>query len=204
MKTAIRGVDYTGVAVAFICHDSVGRVAAHKRGPACRDEVGTWDTGSGSLEFGESPHEAVLREVGQEYGLDTSPDKFSATLVSTHSVVREATPDDARSHWIVFVFGCRVLTPETPVLCPLPEEQDHVVSPLWIYPDNLKSLRCHSQVAPHLQELSDKFYAPSEQALMAAGATAERARWFDIARVEVSDIAPWLDEHLAAQSLRAE
>ena len=64
-----RGVDYIGVNVVFYCHDGKGNILLHKRSQQCRDELGRWDSGAGSMEFGESFADAVTREVFEEYGV---------------------------------------------------------------------------------------------------------------------------------------
>lgn len=64
----IPGIDYTSIAVAFLCHDGQGNFAFHKRGPGARDLQGTWDCGGGKIEFGETPETALWREISEEYG----------------------------------------------------------------------------------------------------------------------------------------
>lgn len=56
------------VCVAFFAHDGEGNFAFHKRGKGARNHVGEWDCGGGSLEWGEDPSVAVLRELKEEYG----------------------------------------------------------------------------------------------------------------------------------------
>jgi len=64
------GVDYTGIAVAFCCHDGKGNFLFHKRSQNCRDEQGAWDCGAGKLNFGEEPLPAIQREIREEYGCE--------------------------------------------------------------------------------------------------------------------------------------
>ena len=88
------GIDYPGVAVAFLCHDGDGRYALNKRSENCRDEHGRWDLGSGSIEFGETVEDALVREVREEYSVDIIHQTFLGvrTLLRTH----QGTP----THWI--------------------------------------------------------------------------------------------------------
>lgn len=65
-----KGLDFTGVAIVFQCHDGKGNFLLGKRTDQCRDEHGRWDPGGGGLRFGEKAEEAVAREVAEEYGTD--------------------------------------------------------------------------------------------------------------------------------------
>lgn len=204
-----RGVDYIGVSVAYLIFNAAGQVAIHKRGPACRDEVGTWDTGSGALEFGENPEDAVRRESSEELGIDSSPEHMDVHQIGVHSVVRESTDADPRSHWrqastrIVFVFVGKLRSAFSRVpLVPPPQEQDHVLSPVWIYPDNVKLLPCHSQVASHM-DMARKHFTAEHLAETSLRALEERARWIDLMLVELPDIATWINDHLARESIAA-
>ena len=148
-KGPAAGIDHTGVCVSFIVLDEDGRVAVHKRGPACRDEQGVWDTGSGQCLFGEDPEKAVLRETTEEYGL-TEP--LRVTHVGTRNVVRDQKKNKTQTvqtHWICLVYAVQVPQKQPP-LVPIPEERSHVLHPMWMFPDNLKLLPCHSQTQTHV------------------------------------------------------
>jgi 8-oxo-dGTP diphosphatase len=64
-----KGIDFIGITVSFYCHDGKGNYVMHKRGPNCRDEHGCWDFGGGGVEFGETLEQALVREIGEEYGV---------------------------------------------------------------------------------------------------------------------------------------
>ncbi|OPC84585.1 RNA pyrophosphohydrolase [Embleya scabrispora] len=89
------------VSCVFVCHDGVGRVLLARRAAAARDEPGTWDTGAGALEWGETFEEAVTREVREEYG--TEP--LSIEPLGARNVLRG---DPIASHWVAVVFAVRV------------------------------------------------------------------------------------------------
>lgn len=97
-----KGVDFIGVTCVFFCHDGKGNLLMHKRSKNCRDEVGRWDTGSGSMEFGETPEEAVTREIEEEYRV--KPKKLQ--LCGVRNVLR--TNGDTKTHWIAFLFVAEV------------------------------------------------------------------------------------------------
>ncbi|MDI5973897.1 NUDIX hydrolase [Streptomyces sp. SL13] len=84
----------------FVCHDGAGRVLLARRGPGARDEPGTWDTGAGALEYGESFEAAVEREVREEYTAAAR----SVELLGVRNVLR----GDPVTHWVAIVFAVRV------------------------------------------------------------------------------------------------
>ncbi|MGA5298777.1 NUDIX domain-containing protein [Nucisporomicrobium flavum] len=86
------------VSCVFVCHDGNGRILLAKRSAAARDEPGTWDTGAGALEFGETFDDAVTREVREEY--TATPQDI--TMLGVRNVVRPG------SHWVALVFAVRV------------------------------------------------------------------------------------------------
>lgn len=97
-----QGIDYIGVAVSFYCHDGEGNYVIHKRSDKCRDEVGCWDFGGGSIEFGETIEEALHREVKEEYGVVPLEVEF----LDYEEAKRNE--NDKISHWISFDFKVRV------------------------------------------------------------------------------------------------
>ncbi|MFG2054532.1 NUDIX domain-containing protein [Micromonospora sp. NPDC048930] len=129
------------VSCVFVCHDGAGRLLLARRGPGARDEPGTWDTGAGALEFGETFESAVAREVREEYG--ASP--LATTLLGVRNVLR----DDPPSHWVAVVFAVRVDPAE--VILGEPDKFDRLG---WFTRDALPS-PAHSQLAPTLALLPD-------------------------------------------------
>lgn len=97
------GIDYTGVSAIFLCHDGQGKFLMGKRGAKARDEQGAWDFGGGGIEFGESPEEAVRRELREEYGCETI---YDLQALQPYSLIRMR--NDQRTHWIGFPFVIQV------------------------------------------------------------------------------------------------
>lgn len=89
------GIDYIGVTTPFYCHDGKGRLLLAQRSTGARDEHGTWDPGSGKLEFGSTIEDNILREVKEEYGCDGIIQKLLPAL----NLLREM--DGHLSHWLV-------------------------------------------------------------------------------------------------------
>lgn len=58
------------LAVRAIIRDEQGRCLLVRRSSACKHYVGTWEWPGGKADPGETPGEAVLREVREETGLE--------------------------------------------------------------------------------------------------------------------------------------
>ena len=97
-----KGVDFIGVTCVFFCHDGRGNLLMHKRSKNCRDEIGRWDTGSGSMEFGETPERAVVREIQEEYSVQPKNLQFCGV----RNVLR--MNGTVQTHWVAFVFVAQV------------------------------------------------------------------------------------------------
>ena len=136
-KDLKRGLDYIGVNCIFYCHDGRGKLLMHKRSQNCRDEQGCWDCGGGAMEFGETPEEAVRREIREEYGVETSDLKFAAV----RNVLREH--NGKPTHWIAFLFVAQV--DPTQVRISDPEKIDELG---WFAFDQLPE-PLHSQIPEH-------------------------------------------------------
>ena len=93
-----KGVDYTGIAVTFMCHDGKGNLLLQKRGQNARDERGAWGPGGGGIEFTETAENAVRREVKEEYNLDA----LEIAFLGYRDVLR--TMDGVSTHWLLLDF----------------------------------------------------------------------------------------------------
>ncbi|MFI5934286.1 NUDIX domain-containing protein [Actinoplanes sp. NPDC051494] len=127
--------DTPRVSCVFVCHDGQGRVLLARRSAGARDEPGTWDSGAGALEFGESFADAVTREVGEEYGATT----LDLRMAGVRNVIRPA------SHWVALVFWVRV--DPAVVVNGEPHKFDELG---WFRPDALPA-PAHSQLAATLE-----------------------------------------------------
>ncbi len=96
------GIDYIGISVAFFCHDGAGNFVFHKRSANCRDQQGTWDSGGGKLEFGETPEQALWREIEEEYGCSG---QITSTL-PPNSFFNEANAQP--THWLILPYIVQV------------------------------------------------------------------------------------------------
>ncbi|MFC8448034.1 NUDIX domain-containing protein [Kitasatospora sp. NPDC057223] len=125
------------VSCVFVCHDGGGRVLLARRGAGARDEPGSWDTGAGALEYGETFESAVAREVREEY---------TAEALAIHTVgVRNILREDPVSHWVAVVFAVEV--DPARVAIGEPHKFDELG---WFTPEALPSPQ-HSQLAATLE-----------------------------------------------------
>jgi len=129
------------VSCVFVCHDGAGRLLLARRGTGARDEPGTWDTGAGALEYGETFEAAVAREVREEYA--TTP--LEVALLGVRNVLR----DDPPSHWVAVVFAVRV-DPATVAI-----GEPHKFDRLGWYTRDALPTPLHSQLPPTLALLPD-------------------------------------------------
>ena len=86
------------VAVAYVIEKD-GSVLVLRRGPLKDHAPGEWETGSGRVEQGETPEDAVRREVSEETGLQVE----IVAPVDTFHFYRGA----AREETIGITFWCR-------------------------------------------------------------------------------------------------
>lgn len=101
-KDLQKGIDYIGVTCVFFCHDGKGNLLMHKRSQNCRDEIGKWDVGGGSLEFGESFEEGVRREVREECCCDI----LDLRYLGAHNILRKHK--GRKTHWIALLFLAKI------------------------------------------------------------------------------------------------
>ena len=130
---------HPSVSCVFVCHDGAGRILLARRASGARDEPGTWDTGAGALEFGETFEAAIAREVYSAQPLDI-------TYLGVRNVIRK----DPSSHWVAVVFAVRV----DPAAVAIGEPQKFDALG-WFTRDNLPK-PMHSQLAPTLALFADR------------------------------------------------
>lgn len=139
-----KGVDFTGIAVAFLCHDGQGNYVMHRRNENCRDEHGCWDFGGGGLKFGESLESCVEREVQEEYGVAVQDVHF----LGHRELFRNQA--ETASHWICFYY--QVLVDREKVVNNEPEKHTEMD---WFRFDNLPQ-PLHSMIPGDIEMYKDK------------------------------------------------
>ena len=125
-KELKKGVDYIGITCVFYCHDGNGKVLMHKRSKNCRDEIGNWDVGGGSLKFGETFEQGVKREIKEEYCCEVLELKF----LGAHNILRKNK--GKKTHWIGLLFLAKIDPKEVKV-----GEPDYMEELGWFSENNL-------------------------------------------------------------------
>ncbi len=134
-----KGLDFTGVAVVYFCHDGKGNILMNKRGVNSRDEQGRWDIGGGGVEFGVTIKENLRNEIKEEYCTDILDSEF----LGFRDVHREN--GGKKTHWIALDF--KVLVDRAKVKNGEPHKFDDIG---WFTLDTLPS-PVHSQLLNFLK-----------------------------------------------------
>lgn len=87
--------------VAAIVRDAAGRVLVHQRA-----DDGRWSLPAGSVEPGETPADATVREVHEETGLRVVPERVVGVFSGER--MRHRYPNGDWAEYLVVVFACRV------------------------------------------------------------------------------------------------
>jgi mutator protein MutT len=84
------------VSVAALIFNAEGAVFLSKRGAKARNERGCWEFPGGKIEFGEALHDALKREIREEYGIEI--------VVRRLFNVYESIDDENGEHWVSVVY----------------------------------------------------------------------------------------------------
>lgn len=145
---------------------AVGAVALHEgnlllvrrgHGPA----AGLWAVPGGRVEYGESLHEAVVREVAEETGLPVAVDGFLGW------VERIADEPDG-PHFVILDFAVSVLDADAPL-----EAGDDATEVAWVPIDDLADQR----LVPGLLEFLEDSGALGDQGSVVLLPVAEKPRY---------------------------
>jgi 8-oxo-dGTP diphosphatase len=120
-----KGVDFIGVSAGAMVFNGEGQLFLSKRSQSCKNERGHWETPGGSVEFGETLEQAVMREMIEEYGAEIEiVEQFPA---ADHLIPAE------KQHWVATTFLARFKTGQTPEIME-PQKCDEIG---WFDLDNL-------------------------------------------------------------------
>jgi 8-oxo-dGTP diphosphatase len=98
------GKDYIGVGCGALIINDSNQVLLMKRGNKSKNEAGYWSKPGGTVEFGESPEAAVVREIKEELGIDIEVVKFLSYT--------DHRPADGNQHWISLNFITKIISGE--------------------------------------------------------------------------------------------
>lgn len=95
-----KGIDYIGVGVGAVILDENGAVFLALRGREARNERHKWEFPGGSVEFGETLEQALVREIREEYDMTVAVQQLL-------DVVDHIIPME-KQHWVSPTFLCRL------------------------------------------------------------------------------------------------
>lgn len=105
-----RGKDYIGVGVGAIFIDEKGRILLAKRSQQAKNEKGLWEIPGGAVEFGETLHEALIREMREELGVEINVGEL--VQLCDHLL-----PDEGQ-HWVAPTFICTITSGNPTIMEP--------------------------------------------------------------------------------------
>lgn len=105
-----RGIDYIGVGVGAAIFNEEGKLFVTKRGQKAQNERGMWELPGGSVEFGETTKEAVVREIKEENDIEI--EVIELLDICDHIIPAE------HQHWLSPTYICRIVKGEPKILEP--------------------------------------------------------------------------------------
>jgi len=103
-----KGVDFIGVGVGAVIINNEGRVFLSKRGKNARNEYGKWEFPGGSVEFGDTIEDTIVREMREEYGVEIE-------VIELLGVNNHIIPDE-NQHWVSPCFIAKIVQGEPRIL----------------------------------------------------------------------------------------
>ncbi|TKD50376.1 (deoxy)nucleoside triphosphate pyrophosphohydrolase [Sphingomonas baiyangensis] len=86
------------IVVAAALVDSDGRVLVQQR-PAGTPMAGLWEFPGGKVEAGETPEAALIRELGEELGIDVTPACLAPAVFASETL--------GDRHLLLLLYACR-------------------------------------------------------------------------------------------------
>lgn len=105
-----RGIDYIGVGVGAAIFNSEGKLFLTLRGKKAKNERGKWEIPGGSVEFGETLEDAIIREIKEEHGIDIK-------MIELLDVCNHIIPNE-HQHWVSPTYICKITRGEPIILEP--------------------------------------------------------------------------------------
>lgn len=96
-----KGIDYIGVGVGAVIQNEDGAVFLALRGRDAGNERHKWEFPGGSVEFGETLEQALVREIQEEFDMTVAVQRLL-------DVVDHIIPAE-KQHWVSPTFLCRIV-----------------------------------------------------------------------------------------------
>lgn len=95
------GIDYVGVGVGALIVNEKHEVLLMKRSQQCKNKRGWWAIPGGTVEFNETFHTAIQREVREELGIEIE-------ILFLLSLTDDIMPEE-KQHWVTPQFLCNIV-----------------------------------------------------------------------------------------------
>ncbi|MBP6882463.1 MAG: NUDIX domain-containing protein [Candidatus Levybacteria bacterium] len=105
-----KGIDYIGIGAGAALVNSHGQIFLARRGEKAKNEKGKWQIPGGTVEFGETLEETVIREVREEFGVEI--EILDRLEIHNHIIHEE------KQHWVAVSFICKLTKGEPMILEP--------------------------------------------------------------------------------------
>lgn len=105
-----KGVDFIGVGVCAIIINDEGKIFLAKRGKKAKNERGRWEFPGGTIEFGDTLRNTVIREMKEELGIEIEPG------YQLHAI-DHLIPDE-KQHWVASAFISKIVKGTPKILEP--------------------------------------------------------------------------------------
>ena len=126
---------------AVAVHDGAVLLIRRGKGPA----AGEWSVPGGHVEMGETLHEAIVREVLEETGLEVVVDRYLGYVERMGA--EPDNPDLGQYHFVILDFAVTVLDPTQP-----PVAGDDAAEVAWVPTGEVSDLRLVQGVFEFLTE----------------------------------------------------
>lgn len=98
------GRDVIGVGAGALIQNDEGKILLMLRGPAAKNEVGTWEIPGGAIEYGETIAAGLAREIEEELGVVIEVQEL--LQLCDHILPEE------HQHWVSPTYICRIVQGE--------------------------------------------------------------------------------------------
>lgn len=103
-----KGIDYIGVGIGAVIVNPEGKILLAKRGPKAKNEKGKWEFPGGSVEFGDTMKDTIIREMKEELGIEIE-------LLDRLPVLDHILPEE-NQHWVTSGFIAKIKKGEPKIL----------------------------------------------------------------------------------------
>ncbi|MBT3817360.1 MAG: NUDIX domain-containing protein [Candidatus Magasanikbacteria bacterium] len=129
----IIGTDCIGVGCGALILNDKEEILLLKRGKASKNQVGVWSKIGGSVEFGDTVEETLLKEAKEEIDCDIE-------LLQFINYADHLLPEE-KQHWVSFNYLAKIISGTPKIM-----EPEKCSDMQWFHIDDLPENACHYAV----------------------------------------------------------